>query len=293
MTLTRRRLLTISAAFACAPSLARARTWQGRAFGGDISITLRGPRDVTEHALLEARNLIAQMEGLFSLYKTESALSRLNARGVDRAPDPHLIALLQACDTAWLATGGLFDPTVQPLWKALASGGDLVAARSAIGWDRVRVDASDIQLGAGQALTLNGIAQGYATDVVAGMLRYRGLTDVLVNIGEHRALGGPFRLELQDPEHGDLGTRTITESAIATSSPGAMLLGDQSHILHLAGAPQWSTVSVEAKTATLADALSTAFVLASRDFVSLVVADRLDVYRVTLVDSAGDLTTLT
>ena len=34
---------------------------------------------------------------------------------------------------------GAFDPTVQPLWLALATGGDAHAARRPIGWDRVHL----------------------------------------------------------------------------------------------------------------------------------------------------------
>ena len=40
------------------------------------------------------------------------------------------------------------------------------------------------------ALTLNGIAQGYIADRVVALLRAEGLSDVLVNTGELRALGG-------------------------------------------------------------------------------------------------------
>ena len=41
----------------------------------------------------------------------------------------------------------------------------------------------------GAAITLNGIAQGYATDRVVDVLRARGLSTTLVNMGEIRALG--------------------------------------------------------------------------------------------------------
>ena len=41
----------------------------------------------------------------------------------------------------------------------------------------------------GAAITLNGIAQGYATDRVVDMLRTGGLSTTLVNMGEIRAIG--------------------------------------------------------------------------------------------------------
>ena len=47
---------------------------------------------------------------------------------------------------------------------------NISAARSVIGFGRVQVSASEIRLDRGQALTLNGIAQGWAADRIATML---------------------------------------------------------------------------------------------------------------------------
>lgn len=79
--------------------------------------------------------------------------------------------------------------------------------------------------------------------------------------------------------------------AIATSSPAATPLGDQGHILHASARPHWSTVSVEASSATLADSLSTAMVLAPRDQIREI-KKQADITRVTLVDFDGNLMTL-
>lgn len=291
MILSRRRFVTISAAFAAAPRAAAAQTWQGHAFGAEVSLTIRGPREVAAPALAQARAAMQRVEGLFSLYDPHSALSRLNAHGTLMAPDPDFLALMQAADHAHHVTAGLFDPSVQPLWAALARGADTANALAAIGWGRVDFSEQEVTLGTGQALTFNGIAQGFATDVVADVLASHGLSDVLVNIGEYRGHGGPWRLAVQDPIHGRLGMRSLTSGAIATSSPLATRLGTQGHILHRAAQPQWSTVSVEAPSATLADSLSTAMVLATRAEVEAMRA-KADVTRVTLVDMEGNLATL-
>lgn len=292
MTLTRRRFLTICAGFACAPGFAQANTWQGRAFGADVSITLRGPKSQTMPALLQARRQIAEIERLFSLYDPASALSHLNATGTLHAPDARFVTLMKAADHAFTVTGGLFDPTVQTLWHAIAAGENTDVAREALGWRRVRFDTQKITLGKGQALTFNGIAQGFATDEITQGLKAQGLQNVLVNIGEYRAIGGPWRLGLSDPTWGHMGRRTVTDTAIATSSPGAMSLGPADHILHPVATPQWSTVSVEASTATLADSLSTALVLAPLDQIRDVKKASRDLGRVTLVSGQGELITI-
>ena len=170
MTLTRRRFLTISAAsLAAGPAQAARSTWQGRALGADVSITIHGPHEVAEPALQAARTAIARVEAEFSLFDPTSALSRLNRSGRIAQPDPMMLDLLQAADRVNRMTAGLFDPTIQALWRAHADGSDTGAARKAIGWDRVRVARDAVELDKGQSLTLNGIAQGYATDLVADL----------------------------------------------------------------------------------------------------------------------------
>ncbi|MEP2639495.1 FAD:protein FMN transferase [Roseobacter sp.] len=283
--------MTISAACAAAPGLAYAQNWRGHAFGADISLTLHGPQDQAADAVEQARALIIQMERLFSLYDPTSTLVGLNTTGVLHAPPAAFLSLMGACDVAFGQTGGLFDPTVQPVWAALASGRDPARARDDIGWHRVRFDTRKVALGAGQALTFNGIAQGFATDMVTNMLTTLGFTQALVNIGEFRGIGGPWTLGLDDPIHGRLGTRQLHNGAIATSSPAATQVGGHGHILHAHATPQWSSVSVEAPSATVADALSTALVLADRDQIAEI-KDRTPTQRVILVDFDGNLSTL-
>ena len=291
MTLSRRRFLTVSAAFAGLPAMARAHNWQGHAFGAEVSLTIHGPEDQSTAALQEARGLIEQVQRLFSLYDHSSSISLLNRTGKLLKPDPFFIALMRAADKAYDLSEGLFDPTVQPLWNALAQGRNTSESIGAVDWKKVRFDAEKISLVRSQAITLNGIAQGYATDLVTDALYELGLTNALVNIGEHRSMGGPWQLSLSDPVHGAMGNRTLTSGAIATSSPAATQIGGGGHIMHPSAAPQWSTVSVEAKNATLADSLSTAMVLAPRDQIEAIKAAS-DITRVTLVSFEGDLITL-
>ena len=270
---------------------ARAESWKGRAFGADVSMTIRGPREPAQAALRAAKKLIREVEDQFSLFDLASALSQLNAAGELLKPSQHFLELMDATSIAYHLTNGLFDPTVQPLWTTRANEQQELAASAAIGWERVRYCAEHIALGPGQALTFNGIAQGYATDVVSQALADHGLKDVLVNIGEYRAFGGPWRLGLNDPMHGRLGMRALTSGAISTSSAQATPLGKDGHIVHPSATPKWSTVSVEAPSATLADSLSTAMILAPLEQIREIHRSA-NTSRITLVDQRGDLTTL-
>lgn len=286
----RRRFLQIVAAAVALPGRVMAETtWQGVALGADVSVTLRGK--CGEGAIAGVQGILRAMEAEFSLFDPESSVSCLNRDG-RLVPGAGFRALCEASDEAHRLTGGLFDPTVQPLWRARAAGRDERKARQAIGWDRVRL-GEEVRLGRGQALTFNGIAQGFATDRVREYLAAQGFGPALINIGEYAALGGQFNIGISDPEFGLLGRRHLSDSAIATSSPLATPLAGGSHILGPRGEmPVWSTVSVEAENATLADALSTAMVFLDRQAIEALMARDKRIRSVTLISPEGDLTTL-
>lgn len=293
MTITRRRVLTLLAAAAVPARAAERISWRGRALGSDVSITLVGERTAAETALASARAEIARMEALFSLYKPESSLSRLNATGrLDPVP-AEFAALVALVNRAHAATNGVFDPTVQPLWRALAEGRNGAAERALIGWEQVG-QGEVVTLAPGMALTFNGIAQGFATDVVADLLEAHGFARQLVDIGELRAGEGEWHIGLADPALGTFSTLPATRTAFATSSPQAMrLAGGQGHILGPCGeAAHWSTVVVEAARAGEADALSTAFCLMARGEIAAVKAGWPGLRSVTLVSASGEIASL-
>jgi thiamine biosynthesis lipoprotein len=249
-------------------------------------ISLSGPVRQAEAALADLPALIDAIEADFSLHRP-SALTRLNATGRLADPSPAFRAVIRLADAVHRLTDGAFDPTVQPLWQAAAEGR---AVSGPIGWHRVRSDGG-IALDTGMALTFNGIAQGFGADAVRAHLAAHGFDRALIDMGEMAALGGPFRLGLIDPVHGQLASRSLTGTAIATSSPMATLVGGRPHIMHPRGLPPlWSTVSVEATSAALADALSTALVFLPADRIARL--RHPDLLRVTLIDPDGNLTTI-
>lgn len=267
--LTRRRFLAISAALA--PSLGFADTVlhkeTGFALGATVTLHLQHPDAPRLAAMALAE--IRRLETIFSLYLPESALARLNRDGSLAAPPFELLECLTLAGTVHHASGGRFDPTVQPLWQAEAraitqgtplTDADRKALAGRIGWQGVTLAPDAITLRPGMALTLNGIAQGYIADRVAALLASHGLTRALIDTGEMVALPkGVWPVKLPDRD------LALANRALATSSPLGMTFGGDgrtSHILNPAtlhpSLPRWTSVSVSAPSAALADALSTA-----------------------------------
>ena len=132
---------------------------------------------------------IARLEAIFSLYKADSALNRLNQDGILTAPPFELLQCLALSSQIHAASNGLFDPSIQPLWALYANrfaagtaptAEDLRKTQTQVGWQNVTFDEEAIRLAPGMALTLNGIAQGYIADRVAALLAANGLTRALI-----------------------------------------------------------------------------------------------------------------
>jgi thiamine biosynthesis lipoprotein len=316
--LTRRRFIAISAAAACGahPALAFSKTsrpaiWRGTALGAKAEIRLDVDGNGNDGAdaadiIMACRLEIDRLETLFSLYRADSAIARLNRDGRLAAPDADFLALLSTAASVHRATGGAFDPTVQPFWDAYAGihaefpdhGADRQKAISAaqgritarIGFDAVTIEPDRIAFGRpGMALTLNGIAQGYITDRITDLLRARGLNHVLVDIGELRALdgrrdGSDWPVRIAAPGSGKATARTLrlNNRALATSEPLGTTFDTAGRFGHIldprTGQPATMRrqVSVEAPTAAIADALSTAFCLMPDDEVPQVLDEFAD-----------------
>lgn len=278
MTLTRRRFLTIASAACLAAPAANAFRWQGTALGIRAQIVLDHPRAIA--ITVAAKAEIDRLEDIFSLYRPESELSRLNEFGVLRAPSFELLECLTVARDVHAVTGGRFDPSVQPLWRAMAMSyrhghsplhADLEDARVRIGFDRVRFDAACVSVGHGQELTLNGIAQGYVADRVARLMRAEGVRDVLIDTGEIVVLGSadtgvgwPVTIA------GEANARHLTGRALATSAPLGTTVDAGGMVGHIIDprhgrrvAPTIRQISVSASSAAMADGLSTGLCLAT------------------------------
>jgi FAD:protein FMN transferase len=295
-----RRLIGISAAAAglalltpgtasMATAGAMAVTWRGVVLGAAGTIVVHHPdRAAAERLVARALDEIRRLEGLFSLYREDSALVRLNRQGALEAPPADMVRLLADCSRYAELTDGAFDPTVQPLWRLYFDhfaqpGADpngppaeaLSAALERVGHKHVLVSRDRVAIRKrGVRLTLNGIAQGYITDRVVELLRDGGIERTVADLGEIRVLGTrpdgrPWRVGLADPDDPGRARETLelVDRAVATSGGYGMTFdraGRFSHIIdpRTGISPQlYRSVSVVASDATTADALSTAFSL--------------------------------
>jgi thiamine biosynthesis lipoprotein len=260
--------------------------WRERALlGFGTTLWLRaGHADAThaDRALDEAVVLLRHLERQLSLFDPASALCRLNRDGVLAHPDPALVDVLTLARQVSARSQGAFDVTVQPLWaawrRAQAEGrtptpAELATARALVDWRAVTVSGAVIRLQRpGMALTLNGIAQGYAAERCRALLRQHGITAALLDTGEWAPIGQapdgrPWQLGLASPRDSAriLATLQSDGRALAVSSDAHLRFGADPaddrhhHILDPRSGrspPHLSAVVVAAGSAALADALT-------------------------------------
>ncbi len=232
-------------------------------------------------ALTAAVAAIRRIEAQMSLFDPHSALSRLNRDGVLHDPPPELLAVLRLARNVASRSDGAFDVTVQPLMAAwqlaqragrAASATELRRAQALVGWRHVELTQQRVRLRQpGMALTLNGIAQGYAADSAKAALRQHGVKHALLDTGEWAALGQapdaqPWMLGVADPR-GNAAAPLLARlrddgRAIATSSDAHTTYSADRRDHHIidprsARSPrELASVTVVAPSCALADALT-------------------------------------
>jgi len=294
--ITRRRALCILGAAAglalpgtATPLAGPIQEWRGRALGGPARISIRdGDTARIERLLAHCVAEIERLENIFSMYRPESELCRLNREGRLDAPSLDLRLLLAESRRFGVLSGGAFDVTVQPLWQLYAAhfaanpgtadgpaDRDLAAATAMVDYRAIDSDGVAIRLTRpGMAVTLNGIAQGYLTDRISDMLRDAGLTGVLVDLGEIRASAGEsWRIGVEDPRRpGAIAAELpLAGGALATSGGYGTRFDAAGRFHHLfdpasgRSAGRVLAASAFAPTATVADALATTLAVAPVD----------------------------
>ncbi|MCL0104550.1 FAD:protein FMN transferase [Dehalococcoidia bacterium] len=286
----------------------------GLAMGTVVSITaIDEDTQRAKAAVRDAFNEISRIENLMSATDESSEIYILNQSGGDWVYlSPETLHVLERSLYFARLSDGAFDPTVKPLvdlwmervkaWGRLPTTGELGEALALVDWQNLMVDEDKGRarfLKEGMAITLGGIAKGYAVDRASEVLQESGIERALVDIGGDIRGFGPesWRIAIQHPrdEYGWLEVIDLKNAAVATSGDYRrfFLLGERRvhHILDpRTGQPADAVMSVTivAENCLDADALTTlVFVLGPEKGKELL--DSLEVAGL-IVDSAGEIT---
>jgi thiamine biosynthesis lipoprotein len=242
-----------------------------------------------------------RLDALMSVWKQGSDILRINAAAGKSAVavSPEVREVLRASQELSEWTGGKFDVTfaaLSGLWKfdqdidgSVPDRSKIAPRLSLIDYHAVQVDdrAGTASLSrAGMQVNLGGIGKGYAIDRAVTILRGGGLTDFMIQAGGDLFVAGrrgdrPWRVGLQDPR----GTPNtlfaaieLTDAAFSTSGDYERFFMRDGHRYHHIldpdtgePAPRSRSVTIMAKTSTVADGLSTGvFILGGEQGMALI-----------------------
>lgn len=252
-------------------------------FAMDTYITMTAYGRNVETALSDAEEKLTELERLWSVTDPDSDIYAVNhsdgqAVSVSEETAELLSFALQMAEE----TDGALEPTIYPVLTAwgftteenrVPSDAEITELLKNVGYERIRLEDTTVQLDSGMMLDLGSVGKGYAGDLAAQVLKDSGITSALLDLGGNiqavgtKSDGSPWRLGLRDPfSDGTLGVLEISNQAVVTSGAyERYFIGEDGtrygHIIDPAtGYPAESglaSATVIAEEGRLCDALST------------------------------------
>lgn len=233
---------------------------------------------------MQRKTKIRELEELWSVTDKNSDVYAVNhSSGQTVTVDWKTAELLSYALDMAEETNGALEPTIYPVLTAwgFTTGENRVPAETElaellekVGYDKVELNNDQIQMEPGGMIDLGAVGKGYAGDEAAQILRERGITAALLDIGGNiqaigtKPDGSDWRVGLKDPFSGGvLGIIQVSDVAVVTSGNyERFFIGEDGkvygHIIDPAtGHPVENgiaSVSVIASEGKLCDALSTA-----------------------------------
>lgn len=194
-------------------------------FAQGTGYSLRYYADTKRVSKAQVDSLLQQIDASMSLYKPGSLINQFNAAERYLRVDEGFRTVLQKSFEIYEKTAGRFDVTVAPLVQLWGFGpvpvqrfpdsSEVRETLKQVGMSRLKLKRNILyKTNPKIRIDLNGIAQGYSVDQVAGFLKARGIQSYMVEIGGEVVVHGlkpdnsGYRIGIEGPvpENADLGT---------------------------------------------------------------------------------------
>lgn len=208
---------------------------KGPVFGTFYTINYQSDKDYHE----EIKAALQDVDDALSMFNEQSIISHINRGDDGKANDMFMEVFNKAMEVS-KETDGAFDITVAPLVNAWGFGfknGEMPtrqqvdSIRQFIGWKKVTAEGKTIKKTDRRVmLDCSAIAKGYGVDVVARLLKDKGITNFMVEIGGEIITKGispkrvPWKIGVIKPTEDSLQTSgeyqtilNVTDKAMATS----------------------------------------------------------------------------
>jgi thiamine biosynthesis lipoprotein len=273
---------------ACVDSGTRLISHTHQTMGSELRVTLRrSDEGLATPAFSAVFAEFDRLDALLSVWKPGSDVLRVNAAAGSTPVQvsAETIEILQAAHRVSVWTSGKFDVTfgvLSDVWKfdhdkdeRVPTPAEIAARLPLVDYTAVRVDsaARTVFLSRpGMRLHLGGIGKGYAVDRAIAILKSRHIEDFMIQFGGDLYVAGdtgdgPWRLGINDPRgapNDSFATVALRDATFSTSGDyERFFIKDGARYHHIldpdTGQPARGcrSVTIVAKSATLADGLST------------------------------------
>lgn len=264
------------------------RNEKGLIFGTMFSITYEHDKSLRT----EIDKELERFDASLSMFNDSSIISRIN-RNEDITADSLFTKVFRQAMRISEATNGSLDITVAPLVNAWGFGftenisptsDKIDSLLQIVGWQKVQLtnEGKVIKEDPRIMLDCSAIAKGYAVDVIAALLKSKGVQNYMVDIGGEvnvagvNPSGGMWRIGINKPEDDPLSRNQSLQSILEVSGVGIATSGNYRNFYYKDGMKYAHTIdpktgypvqhsilssTVIAKDCMTADAYSTAFMV--------------------------------
>ena len=191
----------------------------------------------------QADSIFSAIDSSLSVYKPYSLITRFNQSQKGIIADRHLATVVKKAAEVGAASDGIFDITVMPLVKLWGFGPDGKSEKEPtaqqirevlqhVGYRKIYFRGDSLlKKDPRVTIDINGIAQGYTVDVIAGFLESKKIQNYLVEVGgeirvkgrkqpsgEIMKIGVERPSETPDDEHPVLIKRILVKEGAVTTS---------------------------------------------------------------------------
>jgi thiamine biosynthesis lipoprotein len=305
-------------------------TYSADAMGTKVSVWIWSDDEAkASKAAKEVFDEMKRLDALMSNWKPDAEISQVNSNaGVKpiKVSDETIVVVERAIDIS-KRSRGVFDITVgayKGLWRfdedmdeacrlqkpecKLPDPAEVEERRKLVNWKDIVVDEKKHTMflkRKGMAITLGGIAKGYAVDKCVAILKHDGFTDFMVQAGGDMYIAGskgdaPWMVAIRDPrgpEGSMFAVAPIKDHSFSTSGDyerGFVKDGVRYHHIldprtgRPAGASR--SVTIRAKDAFTADAWSKVmYIYGWKEGMDIVKREKLDDFEVVWVDDKNQV----
>ena len=274
----------------------------GLVFGTSYNITYQS----NDNLKPEIEKALAEVDASLSPFNEKSVITHVNKNEAVTLDD-HFITVFRLSSEIYKDTEGAFDITVAPLVNAWGFGfkNGITPDRHAIdslmqfvGFDKVKLqDGKIIKTDDRLMLDCSAIAKGYGVDVVARLLKSKGIDNYMVEIGGEIVASGespkgaPWRIGVSKPDDDSVSVSNEIQGIINISNRAMATSGNYRNFYYKGGKKYAHTIdpktgcpvqhsilsaTVVSDECAKADAYATAFMVMGLDKAKAVLARHKD-----------------